>query len=228
MQPGASDSVVVTRTWTVARAPVSLRPRVVTRQLAMSSSRALAIILWIAIACAVQASLLDGIAVHDKAKNVAVAQSSLRNQAEKSEDSLHPGLLSGIGGIKEHDSVIKKDDDDDDTSEPVPEDQKEESGNHDSGLNANVEPATAEPSPVIPEHQFPTTPIQNPQSSPVQDLPAVAEGDSPAAAEEDSNLPAASSVPEPEVKDDQVFLALIYVIHRILVSCRVDPIFLVE
>jgi hypothetical protein len=80
--------------------------------------------------CSVQASLLDGI-VQDKAKNVAGAQSSLRDEVDKDESpaEARPALLSGIGGIKDH-KVAKDthadDNDSDDQNNGIPSHDSED------------------------------------------------------------------------------------------------------
>lgn len=68
--------------------------------------------IFLLIACTVHASLLDGIAAHDKPKKVAAAQAALQDEVEQDENNIQdarPALLSGIGGIKEH-KVIKDND----------------------------------------------------------------------------------------------------------------------
>ncbi len=76
-----------------------------TQRNAMSSQTSLVFIL--ALLCAAEASLLDGM-VQDKPRNVAKAQSQVRDSVEQegSGEIQRPALLSGIGGIKQHE-VIK-------------------------------------------------------------------------------------------------------------------------
>lgn len=71
----------------------------------MSSRTAL--VFALALICAAEASLLDGM-VQDKPKNAAKAQSTLQASVEQEEagEIQRPALLSGIGGIKKHE-VIK-------------------------------------------------------------------------------------------------------------------------